>query len=182
MPVGGVVTVASLRSACACLVKWLDTVGIRTGILDAVAHMVRDGEVHPGRPVGECVTMGGDRHGATTAFAAGIVTRGVLLDLASDGPVPADRAITAQDLGVAEERHGVRVESGDAYPPLREGGPPAMHGVALPLPGMPLVDAVDADGLAAVCAELGRHSFLFVAAPPRIHGLIGVPVNPLAIF
>jgi hypothetical protein len=38
------------------------------------------------------------------------------------------------------------------------------------------------DELAAVCAELGRYTFLLTVAPPRIHGLTGVPVNPLAIF
>jgi hypothetical protein len=33
-----------------------------------------------------------------------------------------------------------------------------------------------------VCAELSRYSFLLTIAPPRIHGLTGVPVNPLAIL
>ncbi|MFD2470050.1 cyclase family protein [Amycolatopsis silviterrae] len=193
--------------------------------LDALAHIPQDGQVYPGRPANESVTMGGVVHGSTTAFAAGIVTRGVLLDFGADGPVPADHAITARDLDAAEERFGVRVESGDAlvarfgwvqtryrgnpmpgmtvdavrwmhdrgvslyagdlsdaYPPVQPGVPPAMHGVALPRMGMPLIDAVDADELAAVCAELGRYSFLFVAAPPRILGLTGVPVNPVAIF
>jgi kynurenine formamidase len=193
--------------------------------LDALSHIVRDGLVYPGRPVNDSVTMGGVRHGSTTAFAAGIVTRGVLLDLAVDGPVPADHGVTALDLDAAEERHGVRLEPGDAlvvrfgwvatryrgnpmpgmtldalrwmhdrgvsvyagdladaYPPVRPDAPPAMHGVALPMLGMPLIDVVDADELAAVCAEIGRHSFLFTAAPPRIHGMTGVPVNPVAIF
>jgi kynurenine formamidase len=80
---------------------------------------------------------------------------------------------------------GVSVYAGDlsdAYPPLLADGPPAMHGVGLPLMGMPLIDVVDADELAAVCSELGRYSFLFVAAPPRIHGMTGVPVNPIAVF
>ncbi|CAM3357675.1 cyclase family protein [Kibdelosporangium persicum] len=192
--------------------------------LDALSHIVQDGQVYPGRPVGESVTMGGVVHGSTTAFAAGIVTRGVLLDLGADGPVPVDRAITSQDLDAAEERFGVRVESGDALVvrfgwmetryrgnpmpgmaidaarwmhdrgvsvyagdlgdmyPQRPDVPSAMHGVALPRMGMPLIDAVDADELAAVCAELGRYSFMFVAAPPRIHGMTGVPVNPIAVF
>ncbi|WP_336159327.1 cyclase family protein [Amycolatopsis sp. VC5-11] len=191
--------------------------------LDALAHIPQDGQVYPGRPANESVTMGGVVHGSTTAFAEGIVTRGILLDFGADGPVPADRALTAQDLEAAEERFNVHVEPGDAlvarfgwvrtryrgnpmpgmsldaarwmhdrgvslyagdlsdaYPPVCS--PPAMHGVALPRLGMPLIDAVDADDLAAVCAELGRYSFLFVAAPPRILGLTGVPVNPVAVF
>jgi kynurenine formamidase len=169
--------------------------------------------------------MAGVQHGSTTAFAAGIVTRGVLLDLAVDGPVPADHAVTSQDLDAAEKRQGVRLESGDAlvvrfgwvktryrgnpmpgmsidavrwmhergvsvyagdladaYPPVQPGSPLPMHGVALPRLGLPLIDVADADELAVVCAELGRYSFLFVAAPPRIHGMTGVPVNPVAIF
>ncbi|ONI89626.1 cyclase [Actinosynnema sp. ALI-1.44] len=192
--------------------------------LDALGHMPQNGQVYPGRPAAEAVTMGGVVHGSTTAFAAGIVTRGVLLDFGADGPVPADHRITSADLDAAAERFGVRVESGDALVarfgwvetryrgnpmpgmtidaarwmhdrgvslyagdlsdsyPMTPGAPPAMHGVALPRMGMPLVDAVDADELAAVCAELGRYSFMFVAAPPRIHGLTGVPVNPIAIF
>jgi kynurenine formamidase len=193
--------------------------------LDALSHMVHDGQVYPGRPVHESVGMGGVSHGSTTAFAAGIVTRGVLFDFGADGPVPADRAITAADLDAEEERTGACVESGDAlvarfgwvatryrgnpmpgmsidavrwihergvslyagdlsdtFPPERPGSPSAMHGVGLPRMGMPLIDAVDADELAAVCAELGRYSFLLVAAPPRIHGMTGVPVNPVAIF
>ncbi|WP_167462382.1 cyclase family protein [Nocardia brasiliensis] len=192
--------------------------------LDALSHIAVDGQVYPGRPAPESVTMSGVRHGSTTAFAAGIVTRGVLLDLALDAPVPADAAITAAELEATERRDGVRLEPGDAlvlrfgwvttryrgnpmpgltidavrwmhdrgvslyagdladaYPAL-PGGPAAMHGVALPRLGMPLIDGVDADELAAVCAELGRYSFLLSVAPPRIHGMTGVPVNPVAIF
>jgi hypothetical protein len=33
-----------------------------------------------------------------------------------------------------------------------------------------------------LCAQLGRYSFLLTVAPPRIHGLTGVPVNPIAVF
>ncbi|MEV7628780.1 cyclase family protein [Actinoplanes sp. NPDC089786] len=193
--------------------------------LDALSHAVQDGQVYPGRPVNEAITMGGVVRGSTASFAAGIVTRGILLDLAADGPVPVDHAVTSQDLEAAEERYGVRLESGDAlvvrfgwvktryrgnpmpgmsidavrwmhargmsvyagdlsdsHPSLEPGRPSAMHGVGLPRLGMPLIDAVDADELAAVCEELGRYSFMFVAAPPRIHGLTGVPVNPVAIF
>jgi hypothetical protein len=53
---------------------------------------------------------------------------------------------------------------------------------ALPRMGMPLIDAADADELSAACAQLGRYSFLFIAAPPRIHGMTRIPVNPVAIF
>lgn len=47
---------------------------------------------------------------------------------------------------------------------------------------MPLIDAVALDDLATLCAELKRYSFMLTVAPPRIHGLTGVPVNPIATF
>lgn len=197
----------------------------RSTHLDAPAHINRAGHVYPGRPAAECVTPAGVRHGSTAAFAAGIVTRGVLLDLASDGPLPSGHAVTSQDLDAAEERQGVRLESGDALvvrtgwtvsvdhdrpmpgmsldavrwmhrrgaslyagdlgdarPPLDPASPAPLHEVALPLMGLPLIDALAVDDLAALCAELGRYAFLLTVAPPRIHGLTGVPVNPLAVF
>ncbi|MEU2212859.1 cyclase family protein [Streptomyces hygroscopicus] len=197
----------------------------RSTHLDALGHTVRDGRVYPGRPVDEAVTPAGARHGSTAAYAAGIATRGILLDLAADGPLPSGHAVTSRDLEAAEERQGVRLESGDAlvvrcgwpmtpvpgrpmpgmsldavrwmhrrgaalyagdigdaHPDLDPACPSPLHGVALPLMGLPLIDAAEVDDLAAVCAELGRYAFLLTVAPPRIHGLTGVPVNPLAIF
>ncbi|MEU5273484.1 cyclase family protein [Streptomyces hygroscopicus] len=197
----------------------------RSTHLDALGHTVRDGRVYPGRPVDEAVTPAGARHGSTAAYAAGIATRGILLDLAAGGPLPSGHAVTSRDLEAAEERQGVRLESGDAlvvrcgwpmtpvpgrpmpgmsldavrwmhrrgaalyagdigdaHPDLDPACPSPLHGVALPLMGLPLIDAAEVDDLAAVCAELGRYAFLLTVAPPRIHGLTGVPVNPLAIF
>ena len=47
---------------------------------------------------------------------------------------------------------------------------------------MPLIDAANVGELAAVRARLSRYSFLLALAPPRILGMTGIPVNPLAIF
>ncbi|MGC4940339.1 cyclase family protein [Kribbella sp. DT2] len=193
--------------------------------LDALSHWSLEGEVYPGRPRDQAVTPGGVTHGSTTAFAAGIVTRGILLDLADDGPLPAGYAVTSHDFEQAEQRQGVHVESGDAlvvrlgwtstpipgtsspgisidavrwmhlrgiaiiasdrgdaYPPLDPGGPSPLHGVGLGRMAMPLIDAAELDDLAALCALLGRYSFMLTIAPPRVHGLTGVPVNPIALF
>ena len=56
------------------------------------------------------------------------------------------------------------------------------HAVALAAMGMPLLDNMNLDTLAAACAEQGRWEFLFVAAPLRLPGGTGSPINPLAIF
>jgi kynurenine formamidase len=197
----------------------------RSTHLDALAHIVRDDLVYPGRPLGQSVTPAGARHGSTSAYAEGILTRGVLLDLALDGPLPPAYAVTSADLDAAEEHQEVRLESGDALvvrcgatmtprperplpgisidavrwmhergvsvyagdigdavPPLDPETPAPLHFVGLHRMGLPLIDSAKVDDLAVVCAQLSRYSFLFTAAPPRIHGLTGVPVNPLAIF
>ncbi len=193
--------------------------------IDALAHWSTDGEVYPGRPRDQVVTAGGVTFASTAAFAAGIVTRGVLLDLAVDEPLPAGYAVTSRDLEQAEERQGVQVRSGDAlairlgwpttpvpgtptpgisldavrwmhhrevsvytgdrgdaFPPLDPAAPSPLHGVALGRMAMPLIDASQLDDLASVCAELRRYSFLLVVAPPRVHGMTGSPVNPIALF
>ncbi|MGO1050336.1 cyclase family protein [Crossiella sp. CA198] len=193
--------------------------------LDALAHWSTDDQVYPGRPRAQTVTPGGVTHASTTAFAAGIVTRGVLLDLAHEGPLASGHAVTGLDFERAEQRQGVEVGSGDAlvvrlgwsstpvpgtptpgisldavrwmhrrgvalfagdrgdaYPPLDPVGPSPLHGVGLGRMAMPLIDAAALDDLAALCAQLNRHTFLLSIAPPRIHGLTGVPVNPIAVF
>ena len=191
--------------------------------LDALSHQAIDGLVYPGRPLADSVTPAGVTHGSTTAFASGVVTRGVLLDLAADGPLPGGHPVTAGDLDAAEEREGVTVESGDALvvrggwaltaeppvpgisadavrwmhrrgvslyagdigdarPALNPGTPSPLHKIALVRLGMPLIDAASVEELAAVCGQLSRYRFLLTIAPPRILGMTGVPVNPLAIF
>ncbi|MFC8825141.1 cyclase family protein [Streptomyces sp. NPDC057137] len=195
----------------------------RSTHIDALAHWSSDGEVYPGRPRDQAVTAGGVTFGSTTAFAAGIVTRGVLLDLAVEEPLPAGHAVTSHDFEEAEKRQGVEVRSGDAlavrfgwpadpliadrptpgisldavrwmhrrgvslytgdaYPALDPAGPSPLHGVALGRLAMPLIDASLLDELAALCAELARYSFMLTVAPPRVHGLTGAPVNPIATF
>lgn len=197
----------------------------RSTHIDALAHIASEGLVYPGRPLNESVAPDGIHHSSTAAFGEGIVTRGILLDLAGDGPVPEDRAVTADDLEAAERREGVRVESGDALVvrggwgftpdpdrpslgisidavrwmhrrgvslyagdigdalrPLNPAVPFPLHTVAITRMGMPLIDAANVDDLAAVCAETGRYGFLLTAAPPRVKGATGLPVNPIAIF
>ncbi|MFJ4651147.1 cyclase family protein [Nocardia sp. NPDC088792] len=194
--------------------------------IDALAHWSTGNEVYPGRPRDRIVTAAGVTFASTTAFAAGIVTRGVLLDLAVEEPLPAGHAVTSRDFEDAEQRQGVEVgagdalavrfgwpadpliadrptpgisldavrwmhrrgvalytgDRGDAHPALDPDGPSPLHGIALGRMAMPLIDGSQLDDLAALCAELKRYSFLLTVGPPRIHGLTGVTVNPIAVF
>jgi kynurenine formamidase len=192
--------------------------------IDALVHLPAGDQVYPGIPLSQAVSLGTVTHGSTAAFAGGIVTRGVLLDLAPGARLDPGHEVTGSDLNQAEARAGSRVESGDALvvragwrvtadltepvpvmtldavrwmadrevsvyvgdigdrPPVPPIGPMAMHQVALPLLGLPLIDGPDVSALAATCTELGRHDFLFVVAPMAVTGATGLPVNPLAIF
>ena len=57
-----------------------------------------------------------------------------------------------------------------------------IHMLGLAAMGLHLLDNLDLEPLAATCAELGRWEFQLVAAPLRIEGGTGSPLNPIAIF
>jgi kynurenine formamidase len=107
--------------------------------IDALAHMPSDGSVYPGRPLPDTIVRGAVAHGSTKAFAKGIVTRGVLLDLAPGSRLAAGHTVTGDDLDSAEERAGVRVRSGDAL--IVRGGWAVHEHLDAVLPAM-TVDAV----------------------------------------
>jgi kynurenine formamidase len=70
----------------------------------------------------------------------------------------------------------------DARPSPVAGVHTPAHAIALAAMGMPLLDNMHLDRLAAACAEDNRWEFLFVTAPLRLPGGTGSPINPLAIF
>jgi kynurenine formamidase len=70
----------------------------------------------------------------------------------------------------------------DTAPSVTEGVGFPMHVLALTAMGVHLLDYLHLDELARACEEGGRWEFLFVAAPLRIDGGTGSPVNPIAIF
>jgi kynurenine formamidase len=56
-----------------------------------------------------------------------------------------------------------------------------LHQVAIPHLGLFLGEMWDLDGLASACVEDGRYDFLLTAAPLRVTGAVGAPVNPIAL-
>ncbi|SDT43571.1 cyclase family protein [Microlunatus soli] len=85
--------------------------------LDSPCHIFWDDTMYNGRPHSLVDAATGSAWAAVTAAASGIVTRGVLLDVAAvrDSPwlEPGD-GVYPEDLEEAERRQGVRVRSGDA--------------------------------------------------------------------
>jgi len=82
---------------------------------DSLAHVHYGGQLYNGYPVSTLTTAGAARDGIDK-MVAGVVSRGVLLDVARAEGVDRlqpGRVITPADLEAAERAQGVRVESGD---------------------------------------------------------------------
>jgi kynurenine formamidase len=70
----------------------------------------------------------------------------------------------------------------DTAPSTTEGVAFPVHVLALNAMGVHLLDYLQFEDVAAHCEATGRWEFLFVAAPLRIVGGTGSPLNPIAIF
>lgn len=82
---------------------------------DALAHVFYGGKLYNGYPASEIGTAGAARN-SIDRIAAGVVSRGVLLDLPRARGVErlaAGEVVRPRDLDAAERAAGVRVESGD---------------------------------------------------------------------
>jgi len=80
--------------------------------LDAPCHSFWDGQMYNGRSSTLVTAENGALANAVTATPAGIVTRGVYLDVADT--VEPGVGVQPRDLEEAERRHGVTVRPGDA--------------------------------------------------------------------
>ena len=70
----------------------------------------------------------------------------------------------------------------DTAPPVTEGVGFPIHVLALTAMGVHLLDYLHFGELSGACEEAGRWEFLFVAAPLRIAGGTGSPLNPIAVL
>ncbi|OBF68041.1 cyclase [Mycobacterium sp. 852002-51971_SCH5477799-a] len=120
--------------------------------LDAVSHVPSEGQVYPGVPLAEAVTPGGVRHAGSDSFGDGILTRGVLLDLAPGGRLDADHLVERTHLDGALERTDSTLHSGDAV--VVRGGWDTNQPMDQPVPGLSL-DAVRWLGERDVSVYLG---------------------------
>jgi kynurenine formamidase len=85
---------------------------------------------------------------------------------------------------VAERRVAALGSDGnsDTAPSPTDGVGFPIHVLAINALGVHLLDYLQLEDLRAACERAGRWEFLFVAAPLRITGGTGSPVNPLAIL
>ncbi|MBM2619359.1 cyclase family protein [Actinoplanes sp. LDG1-06] len=123
--------------------------------LDGLGHWAEGGRVYPGVDVADSSGPTGVRHGAADVYGDGILTRGVLLDLAPGRRLSPGHPVTGADLDTAAARAGVRVLPGDAL--VVRGGWDRVVDGDQPLPGMTL-DAVrwmHEHGIAVYAGDIG---------------------------
>ena len=70
----------------------------------------------------------------------------------------------------------------DTAPSSTEGVDFPIHVLAINAMGIHLLDYLQFEDLRAACEPSGRWEFLFIAAPLRITGGTGSPINPVALF
>ena len=123
--------------------------GITITHIDALSHILWEGRMYNGRPAEAVTTAEGATENSIEALKDGVVTRGVLLDIArlrGKEWLEGGEAVFPEDLEAAEEAQGVRVEEGDALclrlgwykrrnqvgPAPRAIGRPGLHAATLP--------------------------------------------------
>ncbi len=202
--------------------------------LDALCHMFHNGKMFNGYSQREITAQGAQQLGIHH-LKNGIVTRGILMDIARLKGVPylePPTAIFPEDLEAWERKAGIRVGPGDAVfirtgrwarraekgawnvanlsaglhascaKWLRERDvallgsdaasdvmPSGVDGVAQPIHqlvlialGVHIFDNCDLEALSEVAAAQKRWEFLLTAAPIRVTGGTGSPLNPIATF
>jgi kynurenine formamidase len=104
------------------------------------------------------------------------------------GPVDPTKTQAGPHPMLAEWLHRRRVAlvgddgANDRAPSVVPGVSHPFHMLALVAMGMPLLDNMDLDALAAECGQARRWTFLFVGTPLRIKDATGSPLNAVAVF
>lgn len=104
------------------------------------------------------------------------------------GPVDPTTIQSGPHPAMAEWLHRRRVAlvgddaANDRAPSVVPGVSHPFHMLALVAMGMPLLDNMDLDALAAECAAAKRWTFLFVGTPLRIKDATGSPLGAVAVF
>src|SRR5690348_395789 len=167
--------------------------------VDSPCHIFWDGTMYNGRSHSLVGAATGSAWAAVTAAADGIITRGVLLDIARVRDVPwlepgqgvfpgpaggfTQAGWHASCLPWLHEREVALIGADtpqDVQPSGYEDVLMPVHAVGLVAMGLWLLDNCDLEACAATAAELGQWDFHLAVAPVRFAGTSGSPVNPTA--
>jgi kynurenine formamidase len=185
--------VTSLGDAVTGIETVADVIAGRGVLLDVGRHLGQDGEL----PDGFAITqdhlesmIAAQGHTSTVGRGDIVVVRTGQLTRArhygwgdyAGGPAPGLSFTTADWLhdteiaAIATDTWGFEVrpnEFDNAFQPL--------HQVAIPHIGLFIGEMWDLDTLADACAADGVYEFWLTAAPLRVTGAVGAPVNPVAV-
>jgi kynurenine formamidase len=155
--------------------------------LDGLCHIFWEGKMYNGVPAAKVTAGQGATHHAITALAQGIVTRGVLLDVARAKGVDwldPGYGVTPEDLDAAAAAQGVTIEPGDAVllrtgygKKKRETGRDALPRV--PFPGwhasaLPWIHGHDIAMIGADTAQDASPSGYKLPLPVHLVGIVGM--------
>ncbi len=127
--------------------------GVTVTHMDALCHVEYHGKLYNGRSFEDNIRFGGAKWGALDSWFDGVVTRGVLLDVAvarQEGYVRVGNPVTPPELDAAAARAGVTVEPGD-FVVVRSGRE------AYEAAGANAAPSISTQGLANVDARPGLH-------------------------
>ncbi|MFJ9850469.1 cyclase family protein [Streptomyces sp. NPDC101150] len=106
-------------------------------------------------------------------------------ELGAWNPDAASAGLHVDAMPLLAER-GIALLGGDGDSDVRpspvEGLHSPVHALAIAAMGVPLLDNLDLEALAAAGADTGRYEFLLLVAPLNIPGGTGSPVNPVAVL
>lgn len=152
--------------------------------LDAPSHVFWNGTMYNGMTASLVTTSSGARKGSIDVARDGIVTRGVLLDVASVRGVPSlddGDGVTKQDLLDAEAAAGVEVQPGDAifirtgYPSRRPTGNVVQPGLSTDC--LQFIWDRQPSVLATDCAtDLHPSGYRAIDAPVHVVTVVGMGV------
>jgi kynurenine formamidase len=156
--------------------------GITVTHIDALSHIFWEGKMYNGRPSEAVSTSQGATEHSIESLKDGVVTRGVLLDIArvrGKEWLEGGEAVFPEDLEAAEKAHGVRLEEGDAlclrlgwYKRRLELGPPAAGRPGLHAETLPWLKE---RGVALVAGDASQD------VDPSGYPGIGLPVHKVGI-
>lgn len=131
--------------------------GLGVTHVDALCHIAYAGKVYNDRSFDNVIQNGGATWGAIDQYVEGIITRGVLLDVAAmrqEGHVVPGKPVTPPDLDAAAERAKIRIEPGDVVV-IRSGRESYEHeaGASHPFSKSGAHGTVDRPGLHIACLE-----------------------------
>ncbi|MGE5595862.1 MAG: cyclase family protein [Hyphomicrobiales bacterium] len=163
--------------------------GYATTHIDALCHIFWQGKMYNGKPSSDVTTVGA-RSGAVDAWANGITTRGVLIDIPrfrNEEHVTLDRPVRGWEIEAAAEQQGSPLEPGDAVlvysgrASFYASHPEHTPGVA-PTPGLhadtiPVLHRHDAALLGWDMLDARPSGYEMFDNPPRVGG----PVHILGI-